>query len=169
MVYATREKESAIGHVLGPSRWLSLESEAEGKWSEKEGDVALELLIRLVSAGIAEPDIFFISPFRMVATRLREKILSAPAVVRRFQGQRWKWVTERVGTVHTFQGKEAEAVVLVLGASNPESAGARGWAGDPVNLLNVAVSRAQRRLYVIGSRRLWRNAGAFGVLDRMLT
>jgi hypothetical protein len=66
----------------------------------------------------------------------------------------------------TFQGKEAE--VLVLGAPNPQSAGARRWAGNPANLLNVAVSRAQRRLYVIGSRKVWRDAGEFRVLNASL-
>lgn len=145
MVYATQSKESEIGRILGDSRWISVDGTADGKWSEDEGDTALEALTKLLQAGIAEPDIFFISPFRTVANRLREKILAAPQVVSHFQNRRWKWVAERVGTIHTFQGKEAEAVVLVLGASNPESVEARNWAGNPANLLNVAVSRHDLR------------------------
>jgi hypothetical protein len=31
-----------------------------------------------------------------------------------------KWVDERVGTVHTFQRREAEAVIFVLGAPEAE-------------------------------------------------
>lgn len=62
------------------------------------------------------------------------------------------------------QGKEAEAVVLVLGAPAPQAAGARRWAGGEPNLLNVAASRAKRRLYVIGDRRSWRAAGVFRTL-----
>ena len=66
---------------------------------------------------------------------------------------------ERIGTVHTAQGREAEAVILVLGAPYPAQTGARGWAGGRLNLLNVAVSRAKEVLYVVGNRRLWKVAG----------
>jgi hypothetical protein len=54
--------------------------------------------------------------------------------------------------------------VLALGAPMPAITGARSWAGGKPNLLNVAVSRAQRRLYVIGSRSGWKSAGVFSTL-----
>jgi AAA domain len=168
MVYATTEKPSPIGKVLGESRWISLEGEVQGKWSETEGEAALQMLASLLDAGIEEPDIFFISPFRAIATRLREKVRADPRVRRHYADRLGSWVSNRIGTVHTFQGKEAEAVVLVLGASAPEGAGARNWAGNPANLLNVAVTRAQRRLYVIGYRPLWRRAGVFRALHESL-
>ncbi|WP_210242189.1 MULTISPECIES: AAA domain-containing protein [unclassified Mesorhizobium] len=57
---------------------------------------------------------------------------------------------ERVGTVHTVQGREAEAIFFILGAPNAEQRGARGWAGGRPNLLNVAVTRAKEVVYVIG-------------------
>ena len=78
------------------------------------------------------------------------------------------WVYERIGTVHTVQGREAEAVILVLGAPAPHQTGARGWAGSRPNLLNVAVTRAKERLYVVGNRELWRQAGLFRTLDERL-
>lgn len=79
-----------------------------------------------------------------------------------------QWVLDRVGTVHTVQGREAEAVIFVLGAPLAHQSGARGWAGGQPNLLNVAITRAQERLYVIGNRRVWREAGVFAELDRWL-
>ena len=72
-----------------------------------------------------------------------------------------KWVESRVGTVHTFQGKEAEAVILMLGAGRGAKAGSRAWAGGTPNLLNVAATRAKRVLYVVGNRGEWRGAGVF--------
>jgi superfamily I DNA and/or RNA helicase len=79
------------------------------------------------------------------------------------------WLRERIGTVHVVQGREAEAVILVLGAPDPNQAGARGWAGSRPNLLNVAATRAKEVLYVIGNRELWRRAGVFKELEAQLS
>ena len=67
--------------------------------------------------------------------------------------------------MHVVQGREAEAVIFVLGASALQQTGARNWAGARPNLLNVAVSRAKEALYVVGNRPLWREAGLFRELD----
>src|SRR5262249_15469344 len=65
-----------------------------------------------------------------------------------------EWLKERIGTIHTVQGREAQAVIFVLGATAPEQKGARGWAGRKPNLLNVAVTRAKDAIYVIGNNRV---------------
>lgn len=82
-----------------------------------------------------------------------------------------KRTRERVGTIHTIhtvQGREAEAVIFVLGAPDPGQTGARGWARRGLNPLNVAVTRAKGALHVIGDRDLWRTAGVFATFDRRL-
>jgi superfamily I DNA and/or RNA helicase len=168
MVYGTSRGTSPIGKVLGESHWINVEGDAVGKWSETEGKYALNLLRKLLDEGINDPDIFFITPFRIVANKLREMIRSDHSIADRLAGNIWEWTQNRVGTVHTFQGKEADTVVIVLGAPLDTSAGARRWAGDPPNLLNVAVTRAKRRLYVIGKRNAWKNAGSFSHLAQML-
>lgn len=58
----------------------------------------------------------------------------------------------QVGTVHTFQGKEADEVFLILGCDN-HAAGAVAWVN--ANIINVAVTRAKYRLYVLGDWNLW--------------
>lgn len=64
------------------------------------------------------------------------------------------WCKERIGTVHTFQGKEESIVWLVLGCDQ-RTAGAARWASDKPNLLNVAVTRAKHRCFLIGDQSLW--------------
>ena len=68
----------------------------------------------------------------------------------------YQWVRDRVGTVHTVHGREAEAVFFILGAPDLQQRGARGWAGGRPNLLNVAATRAKEALYVVGNRSLWK-------------
>jgi hypothetical protein len=160
MVYGTSPDSSPIGKILGESKWINIDGDAIGKWSETEGKMALQLLCKLFEAGIKDPDIFFITPFRIVSDRLRAMI--------RLQVRSRDRINNKVGTIHTFQGREADTVVLVLGAPLDVSAGARRWAGYPPNLLNVAVTRAKRRLYVIGNRKVWRHAGVFTHLAQLL-
>lgn len=166
MVQATPPRRSRIRDVLGPSRWIDVHpSTTDDKWSEAEGQVVRDLLGRLRSSDVDELSLYIITPFRIVAQRLRER-LSAPGVLDRWTDKPWEWARDRIGTVHTVQGREADSVILVLGAPLPSQAGARGWAGSSPNLLNVAVTRAQEALYVVGSRPNWETAGVFGELAR---
>ncbi|MGN8114321.1 DEAD/DEAH box helicase [Labrys sp. 22185] len=164
MVKATPDRGSMIRDVLGPSHWIDIKpTRTEDKWSEAEGQAIVDLLRRLGEAGVPELDIYIISPFRIVAQRLRERI-GASGVLKPWTDKAWEWTRDRVGTVHTVQGREADSVIFVLGAPLPAQNGARHWAGSSVNLLNVAVTRAQENLYVVGARSAWTNAGCFRTL-----
>lgn len=168
MVQAKASNTSAIRDILGPSRWIHVEGGGEDKWCEEEGVEVVRLLHQLAEAGTL-PDLYIVTPFVVVAERLRE-VIRTSGVLRNMveNGELWRWVNERIGTIHTVQGREAEAVILVLGAPNATQVGARGWAGGRPNLLNVAVTRAKEVLYVIGNRTLWREAGHFCELDARL-
>ncbi|MFZ0588920.1 MAG: AAA domain-containing protein [Bryobacteraceae bacterium] len=124
-----------------PSCWIDVKgTEADGHWIPAEGIVAEMLLTELLASGAAPDEIFLLSPFRAVA-----RALSALGA---------KHKLRRAGTIHRAQGKEADIVILVLGG-NPAAARAKEWASDKPNLLNVAVSRAKRRFYIIGNREAW--------------
>ncbi|HLO76379.1 MAG TPA: DEAD/DEAH box helicase [Magnetospirillum sp.] len=170
MVHAKGMGASPIRDVLGPSVWIDVQGGGADKWYAQEGEVALDLLGRLVNAGVGGdkgPDVYLVTPFVIVADNLRA-LVQKHRVAESWGGNSWEWTRERIGTVHTVQGREAEAVILVLGAPSPAQAGARGWAGGRPNLLNVAVTRAKEGLYVIGNRDLWRKAGVFQKLDERL-
>ncbi|KAA9152307.1 DNA helicase [Amycolatopsis acidicola] len=130
----------------GENAWLDVRSvDSDGKWVPAEGRALRALLRELGGQGVSPADIRVISPFLQVA---RESKVVARSV---FDGQ---FARDSVGTVHTVQGQEADVVVIVLGTGR-DGVGARNWVAGKPNLLNVAVSRARRRLYVIGSRANW--------------
>lgn len=155
-----KQQAGRIEQVLGPSAWLDVNGRAQSKWSEDEGDAVVWLLERLAMAGVHQPDIYVITPFRAVASSLRQRLHNEAPLLRQLGVMAiGDWLRDRVGTVHTFQGKEAEAVVCVLGAPMPQQLGAREWACGEPNILNVMVSRAKRSLYVVGSRHAWGQLG----------
>lgn len=162
MVQAKKKGDSPIRDLLGPSRWYDIQGRSQDKWSQKEGELALQLLQKIKAAGI-KPDLYLISPFLIVAENLR-KLITSSGILNNWVENPYLWPTERIGTVHTVQGREAEAVILVLGAPSPEQSGARKWAGNRPNILNVAVTRAKEVIYVIGDRTLWNSAGLFSEL-----
>jgi hypothetical protein len=147
--------------LLGPSRWFDIVSnEFDEHFSENEGNAAADIVVefykrKLVGKADGLPDLFVISPFKSaaegIASLLRDRIDEWAGEIseERIAG----WLKRRVGTVHTFQGKESEAVVFVLGGG---TAGARDWAASRPNIINVAVTRAKRRLYVVGDRKQWK-------------
>ncbi|WP_274557120.1 DEAD/DEAH box helicase [Streptomyces spiramyceticus] len=140
---------------LPRSFWWDVRSqEATGKWVPAEGRALVDAVNRLFGEGLSPSELYVISPFREVAERAAETLRGLVPY-------------DRVGTVHTAQGKEADVVILVLG-THPDAAGSRRWAAAKPNLLNVAVSRAKRRLIVIGNHESWRGQRHFSVLGRNL-
>lgn len=102
-------------------------------------------------------NIYVITPFRDVNKALYEGLRSG--------AQKQDDLNGLHGTVHTFQGKEADVVILVLGGT-PGSISA--FAASKPNLLNVALTRAKKRIYVIGSSADWGGAPYFSTLHRQL-
>lgn len=112
------------------------------------------------------PSLFVITPFRSTRAGLtsffRRELLQGlgeagvDVTSRELKSMIQLWLRECVGTIHTFQGKEANTVLLCLGVgSDRKSEGAVDWAGERPNILNVAVTRAKERLYIVADREVW--------------
>lgn len=166
MVQAKRQVPD--NDVLGPSAWINVNSPTSAdKWAPDEGAILVEMLRKLRQGG-GTPDFYVVTPFVVVQDNLRKELLRSRVLDGWTPKAPGAWVFERVGTVHTVQGREAEIVFFVLGAPMASQAGARAWAGGRPNLLNVAVTRAKANVYVIGNRASWKGEGFFSALDRFL-
>ncbi len=153
---------------LPQSAWYDVEGSCIGRhWIPQHGEVAVRLMERMILGSFAtELDIFFITPFRSIRERLANLVYERARKVGCSRDQALT-LRRRVGTVHTFQGKEASVVVFVLGCDESMRGSAR-WAGERPNLVNVAVTRARQRLFVVGSLSLWHNQGVFSELASSL-
>jgi hypothetical protein len=169
MLFAT---EAAEELSLPPSCWWDVPGHAATRqYVPAQGNALLHLLLDAFHK-MSSPDIYIISPFREVIfeiqlllqgneplrTLFRDKFPNIPLQI---------WIRQAVGTVHTFQGKQAAVVFFVLGADK-STLSAVQWASRKPNLLNVAVTRAQSRFYIIGSYDLWRSWPYFDIAAQKL-
>ncbi|MET8628780.1 AAA domain-containing protein [Kitasatospora sp. NPDC004669] len=159
MVYGTPGKPfpDAERHGLLPSRWLNTDDPTrppDAPWGERDRRAFEYALNRLDQHGIDLTRLRIIAPFRALVAECKKICGDRP-------GWTFEVLDERCATVHKAQGKEADVAILVLGGGRP---GARDRAARTPHLLNVAASRAKRRLYVIGERSLWAPLPHFDVL-----
>jgi superfamily I DNA and/or RNA helicase len=103
--------------------------------------------------------LYIISPFKKIKQALIEslsdmKAWKAQGIATLSKDDLGKWCQTSIGTVHTFQGKEEHIVWMVLGCDR-RGAGAVSWAASKPNILNVALTRAKRRFFMIGDMELW--------------
>jgi hypothetical protein len=147
----------------GPSAWVHAPGPASDKQVvDAQVDLVQQAVLALFTRTGKPPPIYVISPFKRIKQalvhRLKERDLWVKAAGGQVQpptaAELRHWCKERIGTVHTFQGKEESIVWLVLGC-DARSIGAAQWAAGKPNLLNVAVTRAKHRCVLIGDEALW--------------
>ncbi|MGA8163898.1 MAG: AAA domain-containing protein, partial [Waddliaceae bacterium] len=169
MVLATPAELSC---PLPKSCWYDVSGTvADRQYVPAQGLALTRYLLEVLTA-IPSLDLYVISPFREVVRQLQYLIFHNKDLKKFFKAK-WKstslrsWVEESVGTVHSFQGKQATAVFFVLGADQT-TLGSIEWASRKPNLLNVAVTRAAHRFYIIGDYQLWHRWPYFDVAARKL-
>lgn len=156
-------------HRPGRIGWYDVRGTAQNKFVQEQADFLLDILSRMIEK---DPDIvdhskedkvFIITPFTYVANRLAQELKQI-----HFTRSVRKKATN-IGTIHTFQGKQAPIVFLVLGADNG-SQGAAKWAVREPNMMNVAVTRAKEEFYIIGDYDLYRklNSEVISVTNRII-
>ena len=173
MLRITGEPGAEKRFCYGASQWINIPGEAESEknhFVRAQGERVLELLetafANAAASGDPEktengPDIFVISPFHTVADGMIHLIAGSfnekHPVLLQNRKMVEDWLTDdqnpHIGTVHTFQGREADEVILLLGCDT-DSTRSANWVNR--NIVNVAVSRAKYRLYAVGDVKAWK-------------
>ena len=131
-------------------------SNGKDRYIQAQGQIAFELIQKLRARNTKFKDIFIITPFRTVAYGFKRYMESISDDIVNWTDKDNKsvWLKDNIGTVHTFQGKEAKVVIYMLGCQSDGSAnGAIKWVN--ANNVNVAFTRAKEYVYVIGDATKW--------------
>jgi superfamily I DNA and/or RNA helicase len=175
MIKGQNDKESVKNlipdYIKGKpqSLWIHVDWEE----SKKEGQVvldeieALRKMLKDIESRLNEHDIdiqkfvkdknlFIITPFKDIKKHIEKEFKKSSsklenALVNESLGK-------FIGTIHTFQGKEAKIVIIVLGGKGEKS---MNWVVSKPNMLNVALTRAKEYCFIIGDRSIWENKQHF--------
>jgi superfamily I DNA and/or RNA helicase len=154
------------------STWMhvstSVTKESSGKyWNRGEANAALKFLKLLLELRDSKKElqdddpifpIYIITPFAEMKKQLSHLLMESSFDKKMVE----------CGTIHTFQGKEAPTVILCL-VCDEEKIGKSGlWVNRSPHLINVAVTRAKRRLIVIGNSTIWVKYGNINKLLKHL-
>jgi superfamily I DNA and/or RNA helicase len=161
--------------LLGSNAWIQVEGESTVKqYVPEQAKVVLRLIWKAFESqrmGVRGqlPSLYVISPFAAVKQQLKERLRGAHHQIAGSLSKKEfnKWINQSIGTVHTFQGKQADSVIFCLGV-DVKKPGAADWATVSVNLINVAVSRAKYRFIVVGDTRVWAPKEFMGTVNRYM-
>lgn len=152
-------EEKCKSFILDNSYWIDVEGGKESAAStnkknhfvEAQGDVVLSLLEKKFAIQEGIPKLFIITPFTSVKESMKEKIRKSKLYQENENVKKWL-DGKSIGTVHTFQGQGTDEVIFLLGC-DMNSIMAANWVNK--NIVNVAVTRAKYRVYIIGDERVW--------------
>lgn len=138
---------------------------------QEQAEKIKNILIDEINFSKQLPDVFVITPFSQISYSLNSFLFKHLInEVKRYKEidskEMGEWLKSHIGTVHTFQGKQAEGVILCLGLDETTK-GAANWASQKPNLLNVAITRAKYRFIAIGDKEIWLKQAYFNQLNKL--
>ena len=158
-----------VDYVLEKNEFIDVKGQETGSgnhYVKEQGEEVIEIIKNYIKNNFEDNKIKFfenyknlyvISPFTTVVNGIRNDINKAFKEECQSEDDKdklKKWCENCLGTVHKFQGKEANSVILLLGCDKNSKSSAQ-WAAQQANILNVAATRAKKRFAIIGDLELW--------------
>jgi DNA replication ATP-dependent helicase Dna2 len=138
------------GASPSPTPTAPIRPTGETKQSNAEAQAIREIVAGLQARGVALQDIGIIAPFRAQVANIRRHLFSADAA------EHWQPLPAdapiSVDTVDRFQGGERMVIIMSFATQHPPpmESPRRDFLTNP-HRLNVALTRAQRKLILVGS------------------
>lgn len=158
-LYPSKSEEATF--LSNRSQWINVTGIEKGNgdhYVPAQGDVVCRMVDEAFKRA-ETPNLYIITPYTGVVSGIRSALgvysnrnkESALAKSRTFGD----WLFSNIGTVHKFQGKEANEVIFLLGCdeSQKNKYAVKGFVNS--NIVNVAVTRAKYRFYIVGSLKVW--------------
>lgn len=170
MKYQTDAPEETVekNFIETQSYWIDVKGKEKGNknhFVEEQANITCKLVAKGFERYGNIPNLYIISPFTSVINGIKNKIRNSELLENYNTKEIDTWLNECCGTVHKFQGKEANEVIFLLGC-DANAMGAVKWV--KANIVNVAVTRAKYRLYVIGDYTVWKKSDIFKGLKDLL-
>lgn len=166
MKIQTKKPSNEKKFVLDKSYWIDVDGKEIGSknhFVKEQGEVVLKLLKKKFGEDDTSK-LFVISPFKTVKNEMKDMIESSDLYQNNQRVKKWL-KNDNIGTVHTFQGQEADEVIFLLGCDK-SAMGAIRFVNK--NIVNVAVTRAKYRLYIVGDKKVWENNDSLEVAVNIL-
>lgn len=138
--------------------WINVEGniqqvESSGAYIVNEMNAVVDKVIEIVSNNNTGIEIGIVTPFRLQANKIRQTLIQRldPAV--------WNRANLLVDTAVKFQGDERDIMIYSPVVTRNMPTGIKYYHQSTSNLVNVAITRARAKLYVIGNKDACRNCG----------
>lgn len=146
MYNQTKEPKENEYFLLKRSAWIDIkgyEKEERNHYIYEQGELVIEMIKKAIGQQNELPNIYIISLFKTVANTMKNMLRKTLYDYLQIFNKKDidNWIEKSCGTIHTFQGKQANEVILLLECDKIKGVNVAQCAGKKPNILNVAMTR----------------------------
>ncbi len=131
------DKEDEIKEFLeGNVCFIDIRGVKASNHANRSEAKAVAIIVRKLLELYKAEDIAVIAPYRNQVCAIEEELGNNSV---------------KIGTVHSFQGKDKEVVIMSMTISSESDTFAKRFIGGKPNMLNVAFTRSKQQLFIVGN------------------
>lgn len=133
--------------------------DGSGAFINNEMNAVVEKVIDVINNYNSKVEIGVVTPFRLQANRIRQEL------IKKLDPSKWQKTNLIVDTAVKFQGDERDVMIFSPVVTRNMPSGIKYYHQSTSNLVNVAITRARAKLYVVGNLEACRNCGIKYIQD----